>query len=111
MDDETRELLDELQEKERRSPDEPYPFEVVAENLEEFGTSRAHFGHLSDEERIAVGKRVTILCSRHKVGGPIVGNEEAIFYHLCGEVGIDFEEARAIWHNAYNGGVTLEELE
>lgn len=86
------------------------PYVKVAEHLEMFGTSRADFRELSDGERIAVGRRVTILCSRHKVDGPIVGNEEAIFYHLCGEVGIDFEEARAMWNNAYNGSVTLDEV-
>jgi hypothetical protein len=104
------ELMDVLRNKERPPADRTMPYVKVGEHLEEFGTSRAHFGHLSDAERIRVGKRVVILCSRHRVDGPIVGNEEEIFYHLCGAVGIDFEESRAIWSNAYRGNVTMEDI-
>lgn len=108
MDDSTRELLDEIGG--RPPAGRTMPFVKVAEHLEMFGTTRADFRELSEGQRISVGKCVTILCSRHNVDGTIVGNEEAIFYHLCGKVGIDFGEARAMWNNAYKDGVTLEEV-
>lgn len=105
--DEIREII----EKSTRPPaGRTMPYVKVGEHLEEFGTSRAHFGHLSEQERISVGRRVVILCNRHAVDGPIVGREKEIFFHLCGDVGIEFSEARAIWNNAYDGYVTMEDI-
>ena len=72
----------------------------VAENLEMFGTSRAHFGHLSDEERERVAQRINIHLTRQRVDGPIMEWERPLFFHICGDVGIEYDEARTLWRNA-----------
>ncbi len=87
------------------------PYEIVAQNLEKFGTSRAHFDHLSDKQRIVIGKRITIHCSRAAVNGTFFDKEAHIFYHLCGSVGIGYQESRAMWRNSTEGRVTIDDIE
>lgn len=105
--DEIQELIDNSS---RPPAGRTMPYVKVAEHLEEFGTSRADFRELSDSQRIAVGKRIVIHCNRYAIDGQIVGREEAIFFHLCGSVGIDFGEARAMWNNATEGHVTMDDI-
>lgn len=97
------ELMEELRNKERPPADRTMPYVIVANHLEEFGTTRAHFGHLSDGERVSVGRRIAIHLSRQRVDGPIMEREPHMFFHLCGDVGIEYSEARVLWYNATEG--------
>lgn len=69
----------------------------VAKNLEMFGTSRADFRQLSDDDRQRVAKRVAI-----HLAHPNTPRNEArhIFFHITGEVGIKFKEARNMWRTS-----------
>jgi len=97
------ELMSELAEKERPAADRTMPYEIVANNLELFGTSRADFRQLSEEERVSIGKRIGIHLSRQRVDGTIMEWERPRFFHMCGDYGIDYNESKAMWHNATEG--------
>lgn len=94
--DEIQELLD----KELPPADRKMPREIVRENLESFGTSRAYFHNLSDEGGDSVARRISIHLSIQQAGGTPRREEREIFFHVCGSAGIDYDETRTMWANA-----------
>lgn len=105
--------LEQLTSGERRSPDEPYPYEIVAEELEEYGTSRADFRELSQAQREEIAKplaRARRMASKRDDTEPDewkrtgvwrshLEKEKNTYNYVCGEYGIDKKEVRVMWWN------------
>lgn len=72
----------------------------LAERLEEYGSSRADFRELSDDERDRVANLLLIARNQSNLDGGtdrhMIMNRSQ-YFHTCGEVGISYGEARNIW--------------
>lgn len=72
---------------------------IIEKNLEQFGTTRANYEHISNEDQHRVAQRLAIHFNRQRVGVEIREKEQQIFFHVCGDAGIEWDEARALWKN------------
>lgn len=86
----------------------------LATELEDHGTSRANFRSLSDSDRYRVARVLVIARSQVNATNADFDNDKfrwhmhrkkEEYFYVCGDVGVDWDEASYIWWSAVYGGV------
>jgi hypothetical protein len=98
--------------------------ETVANDLEEYGSSRADFHQVSDEHRKSIARKLVIArnqAHRRAEGGENLWESKKFkshmrrkkisFFHSCGSAGVSFEEANFIWWEFVYDGVAPSKRE
>lgn len=85
-------------------------YEKTAEHLEMFGSNRADFRQLSYNDRIELGKRLTIHLTRKNVNGIFDDREQQIFFYVCGKHNISMDEAKIMWRSSTEGDITMDDI-
>lgn len=90
----------------------------LSDSLEQYSTNRANFGQLSGVERQAVASALRVARSQVKSDSSVdrkntytqqLIRKRSAFFHLCGQLDIDKDEARALWWNVVYGSPSPNE--